>query len=363
LRELFKISPDRFRIIVFTNILKRYIQSGLETLDLPAEAVTTFDWWCADAYRRFVSNKLPWNTETKSFDFQAIRSAIANLMTSNHKLIGSLDFVLVDEGQDLTPEAFQILRRLTRHLTVFADPQQQIFEEGAAEQEILSQLGLKRRNATLLSAYRNSPDVAKLASYFISDSEKQREYLAQIKNTNAVRECPLVFVANSEQSEIDRLAEVIRTRQGMTHRVGIIVPQRRQVFGFATGLAERGVEVEKALNQLKSSDPTVLNFDSDLPKIASYHSAKGLAFDSVLLPRLTKAAFSWLRPQVRERLLFVGISRATQWVYLSTVQGKEMEEFSILWRAVERQHLIVQKQQDIKSTASMVKDDDSYSVI
>ena len=50
-----------------------------------------------------------------------------------------------------------------------------------------------------------------------------------------------------------------------------------------------------------------------------YTSAKGLTFDTVLMPRLIPGLFANLGPERLERWLFVGITRATQWVYFSTI--------------------------------------------
>jgi ATP-dependent exoDNAse (exonuclease V) beta subunit len=52
-----------------------------------------------------------------------------------------------------------------------------------------------------------------------------------------------------------------------------------------------------------------------------FHSAKGLTFDSVLLPRLRSADFHSRGEASLRRLLFVGITRATAWVYLATREG------------------------------------------
>jgi hypothetical protein len=40
--------------------------------------------------------------------------------------------------------------------------------------------------------------------------------------------------------------------------------------------------------------------------------------------------------------MFVGIARATQWVYLSTTQGSQLSEMSILKEAAANQHLVLQ---------------------
>ena len=68
----------------------------------------------------------------------------------------------------------------------------------------------------------------------------------------------------------------------MGERIGILVPLKKQVFGFAAGLKQAGFEVEAQDNP---------DFTNVKPKILSYHSAKGLTFDTVLLPRLVAASF------------------------------------------------------------------------
>ena len=198
LRDTYRVDPERFRILVFTNVLTDYIRSALEFVGIPEECVMTFDQLCVDLYQQNISSQLPWNDAGKVPDFRAIRQEVLKLAKTHADVRNLFDFTLVDEGQDLPVESFEILRLLSRHVTVFADHQQQIFEQGASEEEILQALGLGRRNATLLAAYRNSPDVARLASYFIAESEARGNYLNQIKNNQSVRERPLCFVAAND---------------------------------------------------------------------------------------------------------------------------------------------------------------------
>jgi len=273
---------------------------------------------------------------------------VLNLLQARPDLNATLDFALVDEGQDLSATAFEILRRVARHVTVFADHQQQIFQGGASEAEILRTFNLPRRNATLLAAYRNSPDVAQIAAYFIRDEESRASYLSQTHNNQIMRERPLCFIASTYDEEMNRLAEIIKGRLMKNERVGIVVGQNRQVFGFAKAMEERGIQVAKAVKQKRGGggDDGVESDSFDphntLPQIATYHSAKGLTFDSVMLPRLCESAFPRVHDAARERLLFVGITRATQWVYLSTVQNNQMKEFATLKAAAESNHATLQ---------------------
>ena len=67
--------------------------------------------------------------------------------------------------------------------------------------------------------------------------------------------------------------------------------------------------------------------------------ARGLTFDSVFLPQLTERAFSEIPLNSRRKLLFLGIVRASKWVYLSTVKSQEFKEMDILKSAERAGHL------------------------
>jgi superfamily I DNA/RNA helicase len=360
----YNIAPDRYRVFVYTNVLNDFIRSGLELLNLLPDNVTTFALWCNEMHRRHIGNRLPWNATTNQLDFAAIQQSILQLLRSTQTLRGALDFVLVDEGQDLDAQAFEILKLAARHITVFADHQQQIFENGASELQILEALGLPRRSMTLLAAYRNSRDVAQLASYFISDLPERQNYLNRTKNEAATRERPLYYVASSFEDELDRLAESIRQRQMMNQRIGIVVPQVRHVYGIATGLANRDINVEKAAGRRGRGQPTHVNFGDLTPKISTYQSAKGLTFDCIMLPRLCRTQFPHTTGNALERLLFVGITRATQWVYLSAIRNQEAEIAPLLDTAEKNNHLVIQRSSatDNGATSQEEPDDNSEEV-
>jgi superfamily I DNA/RNA helicase len=122
---------------------------------------------------------------------------------------------------------------------------------------------------------------------------------------------------------------VVRRRRGLNQRVGILAANAGAVERIAEAMGERGVEVEKALPpppEVRATGATWVRFDSDAPKVVGLHSAKGLTFDCVCLPALTRDALGWLRPPLRRRLLFSAVARATQWVYLSAEEDRAAGE-------------------------------------
>jgi len=318
LRERWKTKPERFHTFVFTNVLKTYIRSTLGLLDIPETSVSTFDSWCRDYHRNHIGPEPTRAANGNRFrapkepDFPAIRRAVAELV-SRTRPPALYDFVLVDEGQDLDEHTFRLLCAVSKHVTVCMDRKQQIYEQGADERSILKELGLRKRNLALLDALRCSPYVVAVAAALVEDPNEGRELKAQTKTSVIERETPLVYFARDFDDERRRLIELIQIRQRRGDRVAILLPQRRQVAGFAKGLSEAGLTVESQED---------VNFASDAPKLLTYHSAKGLTFDTVLMPRLVPRSFAEMSIAYIERLLFVGVSRATKWAYFSTIQDR-----------------------------------------
>jgi len=347
LRQTYKIPPPGFCVFVYTNVLTYFLRQSLDFLGIPKENVRTFDDWCAVLWDDFVRTPKPRtarDSRGKTFiDFPEVRRGVLrSLQAAGGVKAGDtqhtplLDFVLVDEGQDLDAPAYGILRLATRHLTVFADARQQIFEGGASVPEMQQHLNLTAQSASLLPAYRNSPDIAKLASYFGSAYEGNN-YLAQARE----RQKPCLYVANGWDDEMDHLADVLRDRRLLNHKCGIIVPTNWDLHSIAKRLGERGVEVHKAISERRGGTPP--DFGSLTPTISSYHNAKGLTFDCVLLPKLVENNFKRVEGDRRRRLLLVGITRATQWVYLGTVRGWELHDLDILRRAAANGDLFIKE--------------------
>ena len=305
---------DRVRMLVYTNTLKQFIRGGNDMLDVPDECITTFDKWCADAYREYVSPTLP--RGEKGPDFEAIRSGVFMAIDVKRIPTPLFDYVLVDEAQDLDIGAIEILKRIAGHITICMDGNQQLYEGRMSEPEALSRLGLSRHNAALLAAFRCNPMVTQLAAQFVPDQTRREQFLLQASNVEMDRAKPLLYLAGNADDERKRLIDMVRLRLSYGDSIAVLFPQQRQVHGYARGFSEAGVDV--AVH--RREDP--IDFTNRVPKLMTYHQAKGLTFDSVFLPRLDTRSFTEaMQPRVRH-LMFVGVSRAIKWVFMTGVNGQ-----------------------------------------
>jgi hypothetical protein len=110
----------------------------------------------------------------------------------------------------------------------------------------------------------------------------------------------------------------------------------------AKGLSEAGLEVEVPAQTGRRQELPTLNFASERPKLMPYPSAKGLTFDTVIMPRLVPKSFGSTPFERIEKLLFVGITRATRWVYFSTVGEGQLTVFNCLRAVADQGHLHIQ---------------------
>jgi len=340
----------KFHIFVFNNVLKSYIKSALDLLNLPEKCVSTLDAWCANFYRKHIGGRMPWNAEGKCPDFTAIRKAVLDKVDSGNPRMLLYDFVMVDEGQDLDSTSFEILSRISKHITVCIDHKQKIYEKGLDENGILTKLGLRRRNMTLLDAFRCCPYIVHLGSRFIENDEDRDAYIRQSRTEQSERETPVLYFAVDFDDEKQRLIELVKTRLAKNEKIAVIVPQNRQVYGFAQGLIAAGLDVEWS---------GTYDFNSPKPKVLTYHSAKGLTFDTVIIPRLVVKSFARFSEAEIKQLLFVAITRAQKWVALISNRKTGLPQLAKLEPLVKKGFVTVQERSSSASEHRPSKDKDN----
>jgi superfamily I DNA/RNA helicase len=125
------------------------------------------------------------------------------------------------------------------------------------------------------------------------------------------RSRPLFYVADSFPDEAAHLIEMVKLRLSYGDSIAVLFPKQSQVHGFAKGFKEAGIDVE-----VQERDAPI-DFSNPIPKLMTYHQAKGLSFDSVFLPRLNQSSFPGEMSKRIDHLCFVGVSRAVKWVYMS----------------------------------------------
>lgn len=309
------VPADRLRVLVYTNVLRSYLQSGFATVDLPTDVVQPFFTWVGALAKQL---GVKGATAGGSSDYTArLVATLAEI--ERRRLRPWLDAVLVDEGQDLPVEAFRLLARASKHVTVMADYAQTIYDHGAHVSELAAALSLSRESTMLLKDLRNAPDVAEVAACFL-DPPVAANYLRSQAAFVAPqsRRVPVLFQGTSREDEWDFVAGLVRREIERGKRIGILVPTRYLVYRVHKELADRDVAAVK-VERWALDD---VDFNELTPKVLTIHGGKGLTFDTVVMPHLTRRWYYGKDERESSRpvaqLLFVGCSRAREWLALTT---------------------------------------------
>ncbi|MFB9732375.1 UvrD-helicase domain-containing protein [Ornithinimicrobium kibberense] len=327
-------APERVLIVTYTNALEDYIAAGLHEFGLPRSMVISFDDLVRRQHRRITGRARQRRDKPAGRDrYERLRDEVHSLV-SHEASSGLFDFeppwdaVLVDEAQDLSATDISTLALLGRHVTVVLDGRQRLYERGGSTSDLLGALGLRYETTTLLSTFRCSENVIKIASSLAVDPEDRAALPAGVARRGA-EITSLRVVAQSREEEEEHLKAALRARLDAHQTCAVLLPERRWAFGLAKALR----------NEFFVEDQSSLDLTSGAVKVLTYHSAKGLSFDSVFLPRLYEANYSSVaRLGSRESLLFVALTRATSYLFLSTVAGLEVKEWSTL-ESVSTAHL------------------------
>lgn len=217
--------------------------------------------------------------------------------------------IIIDEGQDLAPEEIRSLVDAVDpdgSITFFGDYAQQIYGQAMSWRAC----GLKVRHVEQFrDNYRNSTAIANVAIALSSMPffGKVDDLVAPVAPKSIGPQPTLVQCANEEQ-EISVIQDAAR-RLGSVGTVAVVARTWADVDRACRGLKVRKIKDEK-------------DFWTDAPGIycTTYHSAKGLEFDAVLMPfcgagkmPLPEVVTAFGQSDAAEReskLLYVAITRA-----------------------------------------------------
>lgn len=313
LRFLLEKYPDKkFIFLVYTKSLKYFMQSSFENLGISFDMlIFTFDKWCIDFYEKEIKEKIPRKDDAPNFE--EIRKKVHEHLKNKKNKEQLYDFAFIDEAQDFSSRDLETFKLLAKHRTIALDIKQQLYSKEQFTNDQVTNKGAYKK--FLLKDFRCTNFVTKLASYFIGDEKERNNFVSQQSNCTLGKK-PTVYFAPSHEQEQEFIAQQIKTPLTEGKSIAILLPNHRLIHGYQEAFKKLGLEVSLLA---KRKDPPI-DFNDGSPKILTYHQAKGLTFDIVFMPRLDLKAF---RSNNKDEILvelFVGCSRAVEWVCLSSYQ-------------------------------------------
>lgn len=314
------VPPEKIKILVYTKVLVQYLEGAVSVVGLPSGIVSTFDSWAMMAHRQFAQGKSA-VVKGNGLDYDLMREQVLeSLVALNPE--PWLDAVLVDEGQDLSPVAIKILKRASKHVTLACDIKQQLYQHDFQIDQVCKILDVPRASATLLSSYRCTQLIVDMAACFIPDKDEADQFRRATLLPIEGIETPVLYEPIDQDDEISTMANLLKERAQLGQKSAVLVTSKSEIFKIAAKLEKLGLSVTR------QDSP---DFNDLRPLICTFHSAKGLTVDCVFLPQLTNDKFDKMHESLdRNALLFVGITRAARWVWLSANKNDALVDLNQL---------------------------------
>lgn len=281
----------------------------------------------------------------------------------SRKRTQSYTHIIIDESQDLTRVQLQFLKELYQEkahssLMFVADNTQSIYS--------LSWLGKGRpyttigydmsgKSRTLSKNYRTTTEISTAAFHLIEADESIRTNVDFVKPALIDRHGhpPIYRFFLTPQQQLKFLInEITMLRNDYAlSEICVVARGNRYIESMAQGLEQAGIPS----GILQRNEP---DFDSDQVKLVTMHSIKGLEFKVIFLIDLN----SGLIPQERyadaedqktvdsdeRKLLYVGMTRANELLYMSSV--KKPSKFI---KEIDRRHMRMKKDASLRPFESI----------
>lgn len=256
-----------YKFIVFTKALKQYMSDGVNQIGINENNVDYYWHW------------------------------------ENRDGCPPSDYIIVDEAQDFSKEDILKLKsKAKKALLLYGDSAQQLYKfirdkTTVSMEEIAVITGFQ--DDKLVFNHRLPKKIARVAQYVSSVNDD----LAG-RCTNEGVEKPKILKYSSFNAQLDAIAEIVKNRH--FEDVGILFRHNAAVEQAYKYLRSNGLpNVEAKFNQTID-----LKFNTDNPKIMTYHSSKGLQFEAVFIPECTASDNDDRNP------LYVAITRTYQSLYI-----------------------------------------------
>jgi superfamily I DNA/RNA helicase/mRNA-degrading endonuclease RelE of RelBE toxin-antitoxin system len=216
----------------------------------------------------------------------AQRDAIALL--KDGKAVARYSAILLDEAQDMSPQAFSLLRQIIpkeqpNDLFIVGDAHQRIYRNKV----VLGQLGINiiGRSMKLRVNYRTTEETRKwavnlLRGMTIDDLDGGRDHQQGYRSLYS-GEKPVVESFNSLDDEIDWLVKKLE-KQENTSNSCVVLRTNNLCEEYASILEAKGLKVYK-IKRSKAEDRR-----QEGVRIATMHRVKGLEFDNVFIASMNK---------------------------------------------------------------------------
>lgn len=227
----------------------------------------------------------------------------------------SADYIIVDEIQDFTrEEILEFMRAARKAYFFFGDSAQSIYKQYGKNtisiEEISALTGLTPMQ--LYNNYRLPRTIAKITQGYVGVNVNPYEDKVYQNKEKALPHFVHLDGFEEQISAIRTLIEKYTRNIFDNQTIGILLPSNDLVIKICQKLQESDIPCEfKYTDDNSDRFVDTLDFETFLPKLMTYHSAKGLQFDVVILPMYVGASDDESR-----KALYVAMTRTMHNLYV-----------------------------------------------
>lgn len=301
-----KEKGNNYKIIVFTKALCSYMSAGREILGLKNDFLYHKEWKWRRELKRYANGQsfMVYSKDEKGDLIPYMPSA---------------NYIIVDEIQDFGQEEIQeFIAATNKNFFFFGDTAQSIYKElkkTLPVEEIRNLLPLDKRPKTfeLYRNYRLPKSVARVVQYVGVDLDGYDESTYRSVETAI----PKFLQYINLEEQIKSMVEIIK--RGDLLDVSILVPHNENVIQVSNLLNRYGLDHEMRYNDKENfrNSTDNLDFTTTNPKVMTYHSAKGLQFETVFIPGVVELTEDDdERRESEQKALYVAMTRTYRYLYV-----------------------------------------------
>lgn len=294
--------------------------------------VRTFHSWCQDMVNAYQLD-VPKNLRGDTY-YEALSATVNHAVETGLVPGGQYSALLIDEAHDFQDAWLQMATRMvspaSNTLLVLYDDAQSIYQKKRRKFNFAS-VGIQAQGRTsiLRLNYRNTAEVLALAMHcaqsLLADKPETEESMQTVQPTTAGRRGPmplLLEAANGlQEAELvaERIAKAVADGRAL-NEIAVLFRFRALMDSMDQALQRRGIAVQS----MNASGFRSFEWNAPSVKLITLHSAKGLEFPLVFVAGLDAMPHMNEPMEEEVRLLYVGMTRATQELVLSAAGNSPM---------------------------------------
>lgn len=225
---------------------------------------------------------------------------------------GRCDEIIIDEAQDVDPDMHKDLTELGYEISYGADDTQILYPDHCTRQEELHEIYPDNIDYLLDRNFRCTQSIMLFAKRAFPGLFVPKDIIDGLAANPGSK--PVAIWSNHFSTTLKLVTEL----SSDTTNIGILTPWRTDVDAMARYLTDNGIDASSYTSEDVGSCELIKNVH-----VSSYRSAKGLEFDTVILPEFDYF-YCLDKPQIREgdkcvlsvEDMYVAVTRARSNLYL-----------------------------------------------